>query len=116
MNTPSSKCWSFVSARSPDNILFSVVAFVRYYLDVFRSVQATLPCGSDASVVAKQIGKMWGQLSDDVKQPYIDAHKAEVADRLRERDELLSSRPVSHDSLVHCVVAKCNLVAAVVVY
>lgn len=62
--------------------------------EVFHSVHATFPSGTPAPVVVKQIAATWRRLPESGKQPFFTAHQAEVADRLREREELLASRPV----------------------
>lgn len=68
---------------------------MRYLAEVFPAVQAAFARGTAAHVISQRIGQTWRGMSEDSKRPYVSAYQADVAGRLRERDALLASRPVS---------------------
>lgn len=67
---------------------------MRFTSEKFYSVQATFPPGTQAPPITKVLGKMWREMTRDQKKPYVEAMDADIARRLKERDELVASRPV----------------------
>lgn len=67
---------------------------MRFAAKMFQSVQATFPTGTAAPPISKALGRMWRDMSREQQQPYISEQEAEIAKRVRDRQELVASRPV----------------------
>lgn len=66
---------------------------------MFRAVQATFPPGTAAPPITKVVGKMWREMTPGQKQPYVDAQLLEATQRIKDRAELIASRPVGPGSV-----------------
>lgn len=54
--------------------------YLRFARANFLSVQAHFPAYTKAGPVAKELGRMWREMSADEKQPYVASHQADVAE------------------------------------
>lgn len=90
---------TLLSQSASLRLLLFPVPFARFTREMFHSVQGTFPPGTPAPPIAKVLGKMWKDMSRDQKQPYVAAQEADIAQRLKDRAELIASRPVSSDEV-----------------